>query len=105
MSNHTPGPWEVHDGGSDTPTICKVNPDANGGRGGCNILAFWGGSSIHEHEREQTMNLIAAAPDLLEACEKALDKFKEAHDRGDLSTFEEMEACRKAIAKTKGETA
>ena len=84
MSKHTPGPWEA-DGegyifGPGTSMIAET-------RG-------WGDDSINEVANAR---LIAAAPDLLEACKLALNAFEKNHciDWNDLS---------RAIAKAEGGT-
>ena len=80
MSKHTPGPW-VYDG-------CWQDIVSCDGR----IIAF---ASLDGEQSEYDARLIAAAPDLLEALEEALDNVDDPN-------FWAATACA-AIAKAKGE--
>ena len=81
MSKHTPGPWEylltteeIIGGGQ---IICKIDTSRFGKRG---YLESYPAEAVHiVDEFEATAILIAAAPELLEAC-KALQM--EAKARG-----------------------
>lgn len=101
MTNHTPGPWKfdaVMPGEPDNlcgtrcvsaeydaedQAIAYVHPSTTG-EGSC-----W----LEAEERDANARLIAAAPDLLEAC-------KLAHR--ELDTGPGLEACGNAIAKADG---
>lgn len=83
MSKHTPGPW-------------RVNYNCFGASG-MNV------EIINEVKAEEVManaHLIAAAPDLLEACKSALALINISTDYAGMSTSRELEA---AIKKAKGE--
>ena len=85
MTEHTPGPWRVN------PLVYMRVNAANS-----NVARI-----SREHgdiEGEANARLIAAAPDLLAACEVALDAML-AHDFGTLSLCPQLRA---AIAKARG---
>ena len=93
MSKHTPGPWKanfaisgsVYIFGGDRNFVCVFNE--------------W----RDEANQEANANLIAAAPDLLEALEELLSmcqRQEDFHDDGDGRMFERASA---AIAKARGE--
>ena len=96
MTNHTPGPWFI---GDDNNAACEVIA------GPVAILLDrtprcpGGGSEyvISREEMSANARLIAAAPDLLEACERLLDGGW-PHAEADIEL-----AC-SAIAKAKGAT-
>lgn len=108
MVAHTPGPWRVdanktlgaygvwtnygdHKGfdGSLYPSqICSV---LDGGIARCD----------DKDKRDANARLIAAAPDLLEACEAALMNLDEIHGRERQWACDRLE---KAIAKAKGQS-
>ena len=92
MSEHTPGPWEVQYG---YPT-----------RTGHEYLVFgpqWGsdGGMI---ANQADAALIAAAPDMLEACENSLRMLKTLGDNTGWDTSGYIEQNIAAIAKAKGES-
>lgn len=98
MTNtHTPGPWEVWaDPGIETRDVFVV-PVAGGV-----VVADIVTVNAHGIATEQTIStghanarLIAAAPELLEACEAALL-------RDDIASDELGDALRAAVAKAKG---
>ena len=77
MTQHTPGPWGIGDGGMH---VYYVNPEIEAGKNiddpsHDSIVAKCDGmgvlSGIPDDERQANARLIAAAPELLEAC-KAL---------------------------------
>ena len=80
MSKHTPGPWAVKELKDRYRLRCSIESTE--------------GSPVGEAYEEKNAPLIAAAPDLLEALEIALDC------AGDAWWAEKAEA---AIAKAKGE--
>ena len=57
---HTPGPWKAITGGADAKVVC---PDGR---------SFLIGDIIYHDENKSNARLIAAAPDLLAACQLAL---------------------------------
>jgi len=69
MSKHTPGPWALSSGASHVIAAC--------GGGICKL------DSIHGAYQDQAANarLIAAAPDLLEAC-KVFEEWLRREDEG-----------------------
>lgn len=70
MSEHTPGPWRVHD------EFILAGGEGRGGR----VIAM-NHDRIHyecEPENEANAHLIAAAPDLLAACIDTLVEMREA---------------------------
>ena len=106
-AKHTPGPWSVDRDEHETvirgiypcnigtiePLVCTVNPykPVGGIKCGC------GG------DPDANARLIAAAPDLLAACEAALPYLQEAWKRDGIGgQFEMMDALRNAIASAKG---
>lgn len=70
---HTPGPWkaERHDGAGNI--IIDTDTPVDRGRLG---IASVRRASNADHEVEANARLIAAAPDLLAACEAAIVEFK-----------------------------
>lgn len=92
MSKHTPGPWTSYTG---TNSIW-----AEGKRAVCIVT----GARKHEdEERDANANLIAAAPDLLEALEHIMrcipmGGFAQIHHGS--STWEQIDA---AVSKARGE--
>lgn len=75
-AKHTPGPWEVERVNSDYPHDICLGYDIPGE--GCPILIATVFSDeddapISVTEANANARLIAAAPDLLEACRRALD--------------------------------
>lgn len=89
MSKHTPGPWFIerrtNDGGTTHHSIT-----ASEGIGWANDRYMSVSGCIDEHDA----HLIAAAPELLEACKAALSDDQHY-----------IEKCRAAIAKATGEQA
>ena len=73
MSEHTPGPWIVEMGKDRDYAILDKSGDM--------IATVWS-AVFPEPEDEPNARLIAAAPDLLEACEGAITFFKNEHDYG-----------------------
>ena len=82
MSSHTEGPWKVSETGSD------VEQDSEAAFGICALYA--------DESSSANARLIAAAPELLAACERAV----KADDMGDDLNW--VEACETAIAKATG---
>ena len=93
MSNHTPGPWKANFAISGSVYIF------GGDRNFACVFDEW----RDESNQEANANLIAAAPDLLEALEELLSlcqRQEDFHDDGDGCMFERASA---AIAKARGE--
>lgn len=68
MSNeHTPGPWDV---GTDRYSICDMD--------GCIVLRV--SRLIPPHEAERLVNLLVAAPDLLDHLVSLLDALDRQYD-------------------------
>lgn len=100
ITEHTPGPWKVEPIESQRSLVyCRIN--------GSQSLGFAGVYKLDDKECQNeclaNANLIAAAPELLEALETAVSWYQEwlelGPDAGDLS----LDTLRKAIAKAKGE--
>ena len=112
MSKHTPGPWSVpHFADENSTCACSyVYSDSQRGFGAIATVQFGG-----EHESYETAkanaNLIAAAPDLLDALEKVLamgitfhSAIEENIDYDGIVDFEAWgKEARAAIAKSRGE--
>jgi len=96
---HTPGPWIVHD--------CNPNIVREESTDACVALMCDGGHCdeilIGDEEREANANLIAAAPDFLEALEKISNMDGLTAD-GSRIAFRMGAIATAAIAKAKGET-
>ena len=84
LTKHTPGPWVIGKQDHDVITVDTANGTAI-----CDVY-------VDSDDRPANANLIAAAPDLLEACERLLDGGW-PHAEADIEL-----AC-SAIAKAKGE--
>lgn len=98
MSKHTPGPWKVEVLGHTLRVV-----DSYGWEEHSNDLAVIGDCS--NPTLQANTRLIAAAPDLLEALEMALNAIESSgieSKRGDATVACRMS--RTAIAKAKGET-
>ena len=96
-TKHTPGPWTAFI--EESVNVIAIMAGGEIGRGGREIVGWTGfdGNSIESvAENAANARLIAAAPDLLEACEAALHAFEDnwAINWEDLSV---------AIAKARGE--
>jgi hypothetical protein len=70
---HTPGPWRVD-------TVDRQLIRSSEDYGVAFALASWGAPPIPSEEYEANARLIAAAPDLLEACREAESFFIELND-------------------------
>jgi len=68
MSKHTPGPWTIGHDGYNANLICAEDATI------CSVYRIWSNATVAECAKCAGMGdarLIAAAPDLLEACEAA----------------------------------
>jgi hypothetical protein len=92
-TKHTPGEWKVS---SQTP--CRVDT-ANGSITVSWTCNFDGGK--REQEAEANASLIAAAPELLEACSLLLEALRSSNVSNGLIRSAE-DAARAAIAKARG---
>lgn len=98
MNPYTPGPWwpsTMYDGLSTEGGLAIDHRDEHGEiREICTVWGGYTGTDIDDETRA-TANLIAAAPDLLEACKAMLEEFGGV-DRvcGEMAEF--------AIAKAEG---
>lgn len=88
MSSHTPGPWRTEGGCLSHRVEIWTNTGWQ--------VGTWDDET---HNICSNARLIAAAPDLLAACEALVD----ACDNGSRSAIECAEIARAAIAKAKGE--
>ncbi len=84
MSEHTPGPWEV-----------ATKPNGNGTR--TTVETEWGNFVALTGETDA--RLIAAAPDLLEACKAIVETYARHNVPPDAYIARDLPALRAAIAK------
>lgn len=111
MAKHTPGPWKLANSGfANAPSVIftgekSPNFGAKYPLQGCDWIAeVKEDESPRGREYHANARLIAAAPELLEACQIALwirDKIQERGGFG--ATFEEWDVVEAAIRKAKGE--
>ncbi len=87
-AKHTPGPWETKDRAGHLDVYIGHLPVA--------FVAAIPSSAANAH-------LMAAAPDLLAACEGIMEELERGLYNGGTSTMY-SEACRKAVAKAAGAT-
>jgi len=104
MNKHTPGPWEVTDL---RHSIVVRTESPNKTKYGASRYAAIGGFDRSDPDQlsEALANarLIAAAPDLLEALELMLDRFRDTEGSHGQWEEEATENARAAIAKARGE--
>lgn len=100
MSKHTPGPWMINYNGTHGH-IKSVWPDHAHGR--TPTLAMFGNQhramSISEDEAIANATLMAAAPDLLEACKAFIALFRDSDMRPEDECHELYGVMTEAIAK------
>lgn len=110
MSEHTPGPWTVYK----QPAGGHIHIHADGKIPffGIAFMEMVNVSRKHQLIQEANATLMAAAPDLLEACEAMLANFsldlwrKAAAEHGRVQPLEEcIEVMTAAIAKARGQEA
>lgn len=94
MSDHTPGPWSVNFGMRPPRIWAAAAPETTI----CDMPRW---DIEHWAEREANARLIAAAPDLLDACRVALGHFTGGMD-GDWRDCDPSELLRAALAKVEG---
>ena len=90
---HTPGPWKVVD---HLNVVTDDDTEA--------LIARVDDGDVSEHQAEGDAKLIAAAPDLLRACEAALNDWRE--HLGNMARHEPdyLELCRAALKKARGQS-
>jgi len=95
MSKHTPGPWRAEMNG-----FCRMAVIDKKYR----YLTYKAGSDrMSDEELEANANLIAAAPDLLEALKRMFSTIEDSHIPG--APGSPIEMARAAIDKATGESA
>lgn len=92
--SHTPGPWHVN---KKYPTRVNGPEDAPGVLVDC-------GENVEYLEAITNARLIAAAPDLLAACEAVLAGLRYEKGRPVMAEFKMKDFLSNAIAKAKGES-
>jgi len=97
MSKHTPGPWEYS---ADWSEYYSAHKHFSLDAGDTNIISGCGCCGSPTISSEADARLIAAAPDLLEACNLALNALKD-NDWNEADGV--FIALRAAIAKAEGE--
>lgn len=98
MSRHTPGPWQVSRNNAGAIPLHFQPPEVIGRNGQCCVASQMGNGP----EAEANARLIAAAPELLAACEAMLDKFQHDTLEGEAG-WDAVCAAREAIAKATAE--
>ena len=103
MNGATPGPWRYErDQFTDEEGPIWLVEDVAGRNIILAKIPVLGGDDTHsEHETEANANLIAAAPDLLEAAEQALEHLIEMGPQGCLRCEGTIDMLRHAIAKAR----
>lgn len=96
MIKHTPGPWHY---GDEHVNRREFNCFSIG-NGACSVAQVAVYPAISRDEAKANARLIAAAPDLLEACQTML-RLAEGLDLGE-SNSDEVEQLRDAITKAQG---
>lgn len=96
MSKHTPGPWKKFDSAFPQFFVCVAGKDI------CKVSS----GDVTLLEAEANANLIAAAPDLLEALEALLEDEEWMDGSGwvYVRNFDKADAARKVIAKARGQS-
>ena len=95
---HTPGPWMVNDQPSIYPYVTA--PSREGGPHRITLANCpHPADAFHVHERDANAHLIAAAPEMLEACKEALRLIRNQTGNWQLGTEDMLE---RAIAKAEG---
>lgn len=100
LGGHTPGPWEVN--GTDSEgreRVCRHH-------GGWNIALILPATSRDKEENKANAHLVAAAPELLEACNVALASLRATsctcNDDRDCLRCTTLRKIKQAIAKAEG---
>ena len=100
MKQYSKGPWWLSDKQPDA--VLTADPSASEGyRYAEDNLQYYGGHLVAESIAPQNRPLIAAAPDMLEACEEALAWIQ---DHTLVIALDVKDSLRMAIAKAKGQS-
>lgn len=98
MSKHTPGPWDYG---------WEIQPNGCPTVGHKGLMVCMVAHSAKDPEQKETAlanaNLIAAAPDLLEALEYALSMWGDYLPPGNSNAMKAIKQSRAAIAKARGD--
>ena len=97
MTTHTPFPWRYQVMGSEG---CRIFPDTGDKREDIKYIAIVDGRDLPTNTANA--RLIAAAPDLLEACKVALSRLDLLADDFDVYSQGSTDVLRAAIAKAEG---
>lgn len=100
MSPYTPGPWAALLIKTDVQIHAEASPRVSDPRGG--PVAYVVGRGVHTAVRAANANLIAAAPDLLEALQAYIERERELHGDMPIGMRRVTDAARAAIAKATG---
>lgn len=107
---HTPGPWQtsiIRDEPNGNATCVLATVPYLGSFSVADCDTFGAKSFVSDNERIDNATLIAAAPDLLEACKAALEEFQHLGQAlGEFTQPQMVEAWNKveaAIAKAKSQ--
>lgn len=102
--SHTPGPWKIAETFGDNIRIAKqvnIRPvDDRNGEHGATCCLVWGADSP---ECKDNAYLIAASPELLEACEKMIAAFEYQNERLVGSAYEAKQQMINVIKKARGQ--
>lgn len=108
-AKHTPGPWEVQPNAWDQGASIAIVSPANGWKVAIiqydediQIVNDPDMETVKRHPQEMAdAHLIAAAPDLLQACKDALNDITQTvnYDEGDSQTLATVKALQDAITK------
>lgn len=93
MSDHAQGTWEIDE---DDLKVHATNPD---GTCRCPVAEVWG---LTEKEAEANARLIAAAPDLLDACKAALEHMEKTWFTWSLPSEKLRDRLAEAVVKATG---
>ena len=94
---HTPGPWSLEDRGY--KFIVHKHGEGYVTRDVCRL----DGSTMSAFNQAANAHLIAAAPDLLEVVEDAVDAWETHCESGDMMQGDWVRDARAAIAKARGQ--
>lgn len=98
---HTPGPWGLHNG--DDYSRVLITPNSITEEYIATVYSTYDATGVGLENREANARLIAAAPQLLEALERAADELHRAQNsNGSQWLIDEEVKARAAIAKAKG---
>lgn len=95
-TKHTPGPWKVSLGITEYETICTLCPTPS-----WKPMRIDGPRPILSDETEHNARMIAAAPELLELCERMIEVIE--YNDHKLNVSDLKADILAAIAKAKGE--